>query len=62
MNHEINECLVKLGVEVRKLEKLVTEADEFTAVSDISISIHNLRGKIYDARKVFERTKDVENR
>ena len=61
MNHEINECLVKLGVEIRKLEKLVTEADEFIAISDISIGIHNLKGKIYDARKIFERTKDVEN-
>ena len=51
----IKKHLDKMLNETKKLnsEKHVTEADEFTAVNDIELTIH-------EARKVFERTKNIE--
>lgn len=61
MNHEINKCLNNLNEEAQKLDRLVTEADEFVAAANIIDKVHELELEIYEARKVFERTKNISN-
>lgn len=62
----IQEHFGNLLNETQELSKHITEADEFVAVNDIRRviedsreNIKNLELKIYEARKVFERTKDI---
>ena len=50
----IEETLDSIDLAISQLNQngYVTEADEFAAVKDIEIAV-------YEARKVFERTKDI---
>lgn len=60
MNEKIKECIDKLLEDTNELSKYVTEPDEFVAVEDIRQAINKVELKIHEARKVFERTKEVE--
>ena len=48
----IKEILDSIDLAIHQLNGQTTEADEFAAVKDIEIAV-------YEARKVFERTKDI---
>lgn len=47
--------------ETRQLSSHITEANEFVVVDDIRQAINNLEMAIHEARKVFERTKNIES-
>lgn len=51
----IKDCLDEMSKTVtEELSAHTTEPDEYTAVKDIELAIH-------EARKVFERTKNIDN-
>ena len=61
MNHEINKCLNNLSEETQKLDRLITRADEFVAVTDLIDKVHEVELAIHEARITFERTKTISN-
>jgi len=59
MMSSIKEHLNNLLDETRQLSSHVTEVNEFVAVDDIRQAINELELTIYQARKTFERTKEI---
>jgi len=58
MDENITSLIASLQEDIGKLTSCITAADEFVAVDELRIKLHEFELQLFEAQKVFERRID----